>query len=510
MAMTRAKASQVTTKLNATGSTVRGLDDKLAEFVSVKDFGAVGDGVADDTAAIQAALTNAPVGATVVVPAGTFLTGSLSCNKQLTLLVEGVLKYSSSTGTLLTSTANGFVLCGHGEIDLNQTQYVGVDISGDDIYISDVSIRNMLGGAASTGSSAALFVHDSANPKISNVRIRDVLRGSATSPSQPRAVTLSSCSDVAVDGVQTSDVWTAFVVSSCDQVTINNPVLSNTLATADNGFYVISSSDVYITNPTVRNWKDEPVVFSSATRSFVIGGTIVNDAPTNSCIGYENCTDIGVIGTTFLRDLQTLIKSRNSNTTTNGVTVKNCYFKGRQSDDLIAFNAGTTNGVVIDGNTFDRTYDTGFTDPPLLTMTGVGTDRFVIDRNTWILREAAAAPASDFTINLNCSSPSSFRGNRLLNFTASARFRVNGLSGLVETDTLFNQSNIDAKRNTNYNDQAVGGPRQMFGIAIPAAGAWNRGDIVWNVNASAAGKVGWICVTTGTPGTWKAFGVIDA
>jgi hypothetical protein len=41
MAMTRAKASQITTKLGSTG-TVRGLDDKLAEMVSVKDFGAVG------------------------------------------------------------------------------------------------------------------------------------------------------------------------------------------------------------------------------------------------------------------------------------------------------------------------------------------------------------------------------------------------------------------------------------------------------------------------------------
>lgn len=53
-----------------TGATERTIQAKLKDTVSVKDFGAVGDGVEDDTAAIQAALDT---GKLVRVPAGTYL-----------------------------------------------------------------------------------------------------------------------------------------------------------------------------------------------------------------------------------------------------------------------------------------------------------------------------------------------------------------------------------------------------------------------------------------------------
>ena len=64
-----------------TGAVTRGVQGKLRETVSVTDFGAVGDGVADDTAAIQAAIISAQSnGGVVFFPRGQYrvTTGNIS------------------------------------------------------------------------------------------------------------------------------------------------------------------------------------------------------------------------------------------------------------------------------------------------------------------------------------------------------------------------------------------------------------------------------------------------
>lgn len=62
---------------DGSGAVARTVESKLRDTVNLKDFGAVGDGITDDTAAIQAAL-NASTGKTLYFPAGTY-----RCSDQL-------------------------------------------------------------------------------------------------------------------------------------------------------------------------------------------------------------------------------------------------------------------------------------------------------------------------------------------------------------------------------------------------------------------------------------------
>jgi hypothetical protein len=86
-----------------TGAIARTVLDKLRERVSVKDFGAVGNGTTDDTAAIQAAINYAiSVGKSVFLPAGVYkISNTLTINAATEIVGDGWQPYSaySLTGT---------------------------------------------------------------------------------------------------------------------------------------------------------------------------------------------------------------------------------------------------------------------------------------------------------------------------------------------------------------------------------------------------------------------------
>jgi len=109
MAMTKPTSEQVTFLAAGSGAAQRTVIDKLRDVVSVKDFGAVGDGVADDTAAFNNAVTAAGT-RNVFVPGGSYkitgtVTGSFYSDATVTI-VTGTVNTINRIGSVLSTTGN--------------------------------------------------------------------------------------------------------------------------------------------------------------------------------------------------------------------------------------------------------------------------------------------------------------------------------------------------------------------------------------------------------------------
>ena len=164
--------------------------------VSVKEFGAVGDGVHEDTSAIQAAINMLPAGGRLLFPAGTYLTLPVQLRSHITLELSEGAKLLASTDRERFPIIPGFatdVLTGR-EIPfasfegLEQASYQSI-IHGE--YVEDV---NLIGSGTVDG----------------NAQNGDWWKDFKSFPAKrPQLLFLNRCNRITVHGVQfcNSPAW---------------------------------------------------------------------------------------------------------------------------------------------------------------------------------------------------------------------------------------------------------------------------------------------------------------
>jgi len=148
-------SNNVTYTPAGTGAVATTVQAKLRQTVSVKDFGAVGDGTTDDTAAIQAAITYAvaTIGNNIYFPKGTYkVTATLTIptvnNSKSILYGSGAVIQATHNGVLFQNN-NIFVafkdltLAGPGRANTNSVGIVGSYFDG---YLNNVTVNSFYTG----------------------------------------------------------------------------------------------------------------------------------------------------------------------------------------------------------------------------------------------------------------------------------------------------------------------------------------------------------------------------
>ena len=164
------------------------LKNKVDEmFISVKDFGAVGDGIADDTESIQNALK---VSKKVYIPKGIYkITKQIKVysNTILEMHNEAVLINYILTGA--TSVLSNYDL---GEVVTAYNGESNIHISGGMILCTpNEEYKDIFLNKGDWGNQGITIAHGT-NIKIENVRIQDVFRA--------HAIEITGCEDVTIDG----------------------------------------------------------------------------------------------------------------------------------------------------------------------------------------------------------------------------------------------------------------------------------------------------------------------
>jgi hypothetical protein len=127
-------ASSILYDPSGTGAVQTTVQSKLRQTVSVKDFGAVGDGTSDDTTEIQAALTAASGTSNVYLPAGTYIVSATIFIPSNTYFFgdgkSSIIKMIGTEGRNTTVVMTGFrnnkrenIVIENMQIDFNRTRW---------------------------------------------------------------------------------------------------------------------------------------------------------------------------------------------------------------------------------------------------------------------------------------------------------------------------------------------------------------------------------------------------
>lgn len=561
-------AEQVSYNPPFTGGAATNVEAKLAQTVSVKDFGAVGDGVADDTAAIQAALS---AHFAVYVPSGTYKVSST-----LNLQAGSVLFGDGSTSE---------ITCANGDISIIY------GLSTDNCAVKNLKINVTVAGTS--GYIGAVHFATCQNCRVENVEIEGVtwagvyLDGSSycyvtgvyahdwrgTEQDSADICVYRASSYNIIDGnFCFGNGWHGIFVQepTAGQIPLKNVISNNRIGahkTYGIAVYSLSSVDVFtqIIGNTIEDIDGATLTGNAGAGMYInnVGAvTVTGNTVRNCCLSTSGLT-LAPGGISFNNIVSTLTPCVVSGNVIQdiknyfGIVVTSSPAGVSITGNSISLDvnaAATSVGVyinassncVVSSNTISLPNPLGGSGISVY-ANGVNTSNNVISNNTILggiysgieFERTAAFVNNNATVTGNrvsggTSANICYRLNAIVNGVVSGNFgaadttnacTVSNSTGLrltgnnftttgtrsfvtagTCTGSYYDKTNYSGSAITFIQNVATGLIVEVLNNAAPASSNWAVGDRVEQSVPVVGQPKGWRCTVAGVPGTWVSEG----
>lgn len=310
--------------------------DNLNDFIEIynrdskpftpEQYGAVGDGISDDSAAITDMFTAAPEGSTILLKGTYLMTASVVITKSFN--IDG-----QNTGKLIAG-ANGLnnLLDFSGvtrmtlrdlEIDMNSKGRTAVKfVDCDDLLVDHCIFRGYTAAYGYYQTDSAILLDSVIRFIVSGCTFDGFGAGYTPNEYLVRAIT-NQPTDLHRGGIIRNNFFknaNQGIVSTGKEVTIEGNQFEGT---TDNSIYILGASEnVLITNNIFRNGTDEDVVVAGKNIS-VNNNTFIGT--TNKMIAINNCDNLTIDGNTFHAPdgVTGVIQQRDTDRACDGLTITN-------------------------------------------------------------------------------------------------------------------------------------------------------------------------------------------
>jgi parallel beta-helix repeat protein len=458
------------------------------EVANALDYGAVGDGTTNDTVAIQAAVNS---GKPVYFPSGTYLIAApiLLPDNAILQSDNGVIKASASfsgTGytykamitTAQSSTNDGLTIQGL-TIDGNSVaSLIGVcAFACDNVLIQQNTVKNCPTGIFAFGDGASLL-----NQKIVGNTIYGGANGIAVSATDGRNIVVSK-------NYVYNHTSSGMAFQSSNEILIEENTCYNNGTVNGNGIFIKGCQAVRV----IGNWLTNNSYIAEAGSGIGINMT-----------GAFTNRDISIVGNVIAYSGDDGIDAYCESSASNiDITIQgNVIFGNKTSGINVSTDGGASvqRGYVITGNIIHTNglHGVFLQDANYCTVTG----NSIYDNSTFNPGNYVGIYGVDLlnsTVTGNTIYQSAGVQNGIIFDGTPVNNRV--------TDNTVTSTSIAYSLNNPANNNYI---IDYKGSAAPVAGTFQAGDIVYNSAPTAGGFIGFVCVTAGTPGTWKTFGAISA